>query len=298
MQWQEISWVVRAEDRDVLEEILQEHDVLAISASGADNEAVFESSPVDAAVWSRVRVTALLAAQRDLQPLCTAVHAALGARVGDRQERRFEDRDWIAEWSRALEPQCFADRLWVVPRHRRPPPDAQRVVFMDPGLAFGSGTHETTRMCLDWLVRADLQGREVLDYSCGSGLLGIAALVCGAAGVVACDTDPLALQVTRDNARHNAVLPLLTAGLPKEIADRTGDVLLANILLDALLDYAPHFARSVRSGGTLLLSGILDRQLETVLEAYGAAFEEFDVRRSGEWVCVVCRRRLTNDRGR
>jgi ribosomal protein L11 methyltransferase len=293
MDWQEVSWSVQNPDRQALEDLLQELGALVVSTSGSAQEAVFESTPVDQPGWQQVRVTALFEATRALQPVMDAVQAALTGRATDPARRTLRDRDWVREWSRGLQPQCFADRLWVVPREQQAPEAATCVVHMDPGLAFGSGTHETTRLCLEWLVQQDLRGRTVLDYGCGSGLLGIAALKCGAARVVACDNDPQAVQVTRDNARRNDVTDRLTVGLPDEIAAHSGDILLANILLEALLGYAEHFARCVLPGGQLVLSGVLFDQLATLLQAYEADFEDFDVRRIGEWVCVIGQRRVT-----
>jgi ribosomal protein L11 methyltransferase len=295
VDWREVSWLVQAEDRDVLEELLQELGALAVSTAAASRQAVFESPGSAEPVWRRVRVTALFEASRDLGAVDASVQTVLNGRATERQQRSFHDRDWVQEWSRGLRTRCFADRIWVVPCDQRPPEAASCVVFMDPGLAFGSGTHETTRMCLEWLAQADLQGRHVLDYGCGSGLLGIAALKRGAASVVGCDTDARALQVTRDNARRNEVADRLSAGFPDDIADRCGDVLMANILLDALRDYATLFARCVVPGGTIVLSGVLTQQLDELLEVYAEAFEAFEVRRLHEWVCVVGRRRLTKD---
>jgi ribosomal protein L11 methyltransferase len=181
------------------------------------------------------------------------------------------ERDWVRDTQAQFAPQSIG-RLWIVPSWHTPPADAQAVLRLDPGVAFGTGSHPTTRLCLAWLEGRDLGGCRLLDYGCGSGILGIAALRLGAAAATATDIDPQALETAAQNARANGVALAVCA--PDHLAGVAGgpfDIVVANILAVPLMVLAPVLAGLLRPGGTLLLSGILERQLEDVVAAYRAS---------------------------
>ncbi|MEW6692942.1 MAG: 50S ribosomal protein L11 methyltransferase, partial [Pseudomonadota bacterium] len=186
-----------------------------------------------------------------------------------------EDQDWERAWMDQFQPLRFGEKLWIVPSWIEAP-DAEAVnILLDPGLAFGTGTHPTTALCLEWLDGADMAGKTVLDYGCGSGILAIAALKLGATDAWGIDIDPQALTATRDNAARNGIeASRLHTGLPGALPkDALFDVLLANILMGPLIELAPTLTGHVRPGGRLVLSGLLGEQAEEVMAAYAADFD-------------------------
>jgi ribosomal protein L11 methyltransferase len=175
-----------------------------------------------------------------------------------------------------FKPLCFGPRLWICPSWL-PIPDPEAVnILLDPGLAFGTGTHPTTALCLEWLANTNLNQAQIIDYGCGSGILAIAALKLGAAGAIAVDHDPQALLAARENATRNAVAPYLQTLSPSELTETRADFLIANILADPLLELAPCFARLVSPGGRLALSGITQDQVQQLAQAYNYWFT-FDI---------------------
>jgi ribosomal protein L11 methyltransferase len=203
-----------------------------------------------------------------------------------------EEADWANRWRQHAARECFGERLWLLPRHDPQPTGASRVLRLDPGLAFGSGTHPTTRLCLDWLAGRELGGLDVLDFGCGSGILGLAALTLGCRSVLAVDHDPQALLATRDNAAYNALADgRLTVGTGELVDGRRFDVVLANILAGPLVDLAGKLRSALRPGGQLVLSGLLAEQVPEVAGAYpeldfgSPSFEQDDA--GGCWACLV-----------
>ena len=293
--WQEVSWIVPSEHRALLEEHLEAHGAMAISAHNATQEPSFESEPGVDPDWQSVRVVALFGETPAAEGILHAIEKVLGHCITAGQARRFEDRDWVADWSQSLQPQCFGERLWVVPHGQEVPQQAEVVVRLDPGMAFGSGTHETTRLCLEWLVQQELDGCTVVDYGCGSGILGIAALRLGARRVLACDIDLQAIEATAENARRNAVSADLQVSRPENMELQPADIVLANILLQALVDHAAVLAQHVRADGRLVLSGVLQSQLGILTPAFASNFTDFQVQTRNDWCCVVARRRCVRD---
>ena len=204
----------------------------------------------------------------------------------DWQFLELADRDWQREWMHDWLPLRFGERLWIYPSHHQPPDTHTSVVFLDPGLAFGSGTHATTALCLEWLDAQTLHQRTVLDYGSGSGVLAIAALVLGAQSALAVDNDPQALQATRDNAERNGVDARLSVLSDDPWCNLRVDTVVANILAGPLVQLAPRLAASHRQGGALALTGILHDQQQQVRSAYSGwyAFDQPEVR--DNWVLL------------
>jgi ribosomal protein L11 methyltransferase len=222
-------------------------------------------------LWPTVRLRALF--QEDADP--RAIEAGLVELLPRTTLLRFEvleDRPWEREWLRDFHPMRFGRRLWVCPDGQAAD-DANAVrVALDPGLAFGTGTHPTTALCLEWLDGSELRGCRVIDYGCGSGILAIAALKLGAAGALAYDIDPQARLATRDNAVRNGVADRLTITVTAPQEPESCDVLVANILAGPLTDLADRFATLLRPGGRIALCGLLPEQAESVAVAYGPWF--------------------------
>ncbi|MGH8631819.1 MAG: 50S ribosomal protein L11 methyltransferase [Burkholderiales bacterium] len=246
---------------------------VADAAAGTDRECpIFAESGDDAlSGWSRNRLTALFPADADLAAALAAASKLAARSLPEYRVKLLDDQDWVHLTQRQFAPMRISNRLWIVPSwHRAPEPGAINIV-LDPGLAFGTGSHPTTRLCLRWLDEWLESGQSVVDYGCGSGILAIAAAKLGASRVTGVDIDPQALQSSRYNARlNNIAAAFISAADP---APDPADVVLANILSSPLKVLAPLLAGLVRSGGRLVLSGVLAAQAEDVAQAYSAWFE-------------------------
>lgn len=254
------------------EEALFDLGALSVTLEDAADDPVLEPAPGETPLWPTIRVKALFPSDADREWISSMV----ARRVPGTPAAQFErvaDKAWEREWLKDFAPMRFGRRLWVCPGGL-PAADPGAVrIELDPGLAFGTGTHPTTAMCLEWLDGHEPLGKDVVDYGCGSGILAIAALKLGAARVRAVDIDPQALIATRENALHNGIEAGLTVTDDPDLPGHSADLLVANILAGPLVDLAPRFARAVRPGGAVVLSGILAEQAETVTGAYRACFD-------------------------
>ena len=287
--------VVPASDTEVaaLEDALLERGALSVSVAARDDLTPRFHTPgePEPALWAHCEVEALFDAATDGQALLAALQHAGFARLGARYEM-LADEDWQQRFRQQFAPMRFAGDLWVVPSWHQPPPGARHVIALDPGMAFGTGTHPTTALCLDWLGEAaGVAGASVLDYGCGSGILAIAAARLGAASVFGLDIDPEACKVAQANARENAC-PGIQFGLPEALLpDQRFDVLVANILLNPLLALSSALAARLTTGGRIGLSGILVEQLTDLEAAYAPWFELDPPRQREEWAFLSGRRR-------
>lgn len=253
----------------------------AVTLTDAGDDPVLEPAPGATPLWRRVRISGLFDASLDCVRLVESLRAALPAATAIDAEP-VPDEDWLRSGMRDYRPLRFGSRLWICPTGTRAPAADAIVVELDPGMAFGSGTHPTTALCLEWLDGADLRGTHVIDYGCGSGVLAIAALRLGAARAEALDIDPQALIASADNARRNNVAGQLSIATPDRVSGTPADVLVANILARPLIELAPRFATLVRPGGRLVLSGLLDSQGSEVRAACAPWFEwDSDATRDG-----------------
>lgn len=262
------------EDRiEDVSDALEALDALSVSVEDADAQTPAERAlfgepgmPAPKAGWQRSRVVALFAQEplaREAAELLQPQDFFAGCEVVG--VRPVADQDWVRLTQSQFSPVDITPTFWIVPSWHEPPAAAREVIRLDPGLAFGTGTHPTTRMCLRWIASRDLAGQRVLDYGCGSGILAIGAAKFGASEIVAVDIDPAAVESTQINAANNHVV--LQAGLP-EAAQGVYDVVLANILATPLKVLAPLLCAHVAAGGHLVLAGILDRQAEELQQAY------------------------------
>jgi ribosomal protein L11 methyltransferase len=278
-----------------VEALLEGLGALSVTLTDAGDEPQLELLPGEEKLWSETIVTGLFAASVDQQRLVEALQqAAEKRRIPMRVAcERLDDQPWERAWMENFRAMRFGRRLWVVPTGQQAPVDDRQAVVMhlDPGLAFGSGSHATTALCLQWLDATPVTGRTVIDYGCGSGILGIAALLLGAADVVAIDHDPQALTASRQNALDNGVSDRLLL-LPADAAGgRQGDILVANILASVLVELAPRLAGMVKPGGEIALSGILNDQAEMVQHAYAEDFSLEQPRQLEGWLLITGRRR-------
>jgi ribosomal protein L11 methyltransferase len=277
------------------DELLLAHGAQAVSYVDAEDDPVLEPAPGETPLWSNTVTIGLFSDDTDLTPVIAGLRELLpdgaAARFAD---ELIEDQDWIRIWLKDCPPLKFGERLWVVPHEKVAEVTQADAVLLrlDPGLAFGTGTHPTTALCLEWLASQDLSGKTVLDYGCGSGVLAIAALLLGAERAVCVDIDPQALIATRSNAADNGVADRVTALLPGDFVPFAADIVVANILAGPLVQLAPLLASSIAPGGRLALAGLLDRHAAEIHDAYDSWFDfDDDVSREG-WTRISARCRM------
>jgi ribosomal protein L11 methyltransferase len=258
----------------------------------AADQPVWEPLPGETPLWSNLRVTGLFDAQTDPHTLKAVLRQLLGDKnFPTCRVESLENRDWVRAWLDDFQSMRFGRRLWVCPTAAAAPAAEATIIWLDPGLAFGTGTHPTTALCLEWLDGADLDVKTVIDYGCGSGILAIAAAKLGAGQVWAVDIDPQALLATEANAVRNQVREILVLGNPVALPTTPVDILLANILAGSLIELAPRFSTLVRPQGHLVLSGILSEQAGQVQAAYAPWFDFATSRRREEWILLQAVRR-------
>ncbi|HSE12046.1 MAG TPA: 50S ribosomal protein L11 methyltransferase [Rudaea sp.] len=292
MSWLELSLTLRADLQARFEAALEDLGALSVTLADAnadtpDERAIFEPGVGQTPLWNDVVLQALFGADVDRAGLVHALADLVPELAPDQIAfREVADQDWTRAWMDQFQPMRFGRRLWIYPWNIDPPAaDADAVIVrLDPGLAFGTGTHPTTALCLEWLDATDLAGKTVIDYGCGSGVLALAAVKLGAARVTAVDNDDQALAATRDNAERNGIDDKVDLYTPDAMPANTTDVLVANILAGPLHDLAPRFAGLLKPGGALALSGILGGQEHELLARYGEWFDAFTVVVRGGWV--------------
>ncbi|GMG85709.1 50S ribosomal protein L11 methyltransferase [Biformimicrobium ophioploci] len=243
----------------------------AVSVTLQDNadQPVLEPALGETPLWDATRVTGLFDADIDTRVTEARAASHLCEPLPNARWEQLEDKDWEREWMEHYHPIQCGERLWVCPSWREPPEADGVNLMLDPGLAFGTGTHPTTFLCLGWLDGAPLAGKTVLDYGCGSGILGIAALLLGAERAAGTDIDPQALLASRENLRRNGLAEdRFPVYLPQDLPQAENDIVVANILAGPLVELAPDLIRQLKPGGRLCLSGILQSQAEAVKSAY------------------------------
>jgi ribosomal protein L11 methyltransferase len=287
----EIEFPLGALSPETVEDALTEVGSSSVTFSDRGDEPVLEPGPGEVRLWSDTQVRALFDDSHDALDCLARLAERLGPHIAaTARVRAVENRDWERVWLRDWKAMRFGRRLWVCPTSEEPPSDPQAVVVrLDPGLAFGTGTHPTTALCLQMLDALPLAGRSVIDYGCGSGILGIAALKLGAAHVVGVDLDPQALIATRDNAARNGVADKLeTQGVPATLVPAS--CVLANILAQPLIELEPILTAACEMRADLFLSGLLKSQAYAVRAAYSARFDIVQVFGREDWCCIHARR--------
>lgn len=278
---------------EAVETALLEAGAISITLSDRGDEPVLEPKPGEIRLWSDTLVRALFDEADDPAFTLGRLARTIGGHVTEYATvRGVESRDWERVWLADWKPMRFGRRLWVCPTAVAPPEDPHAVVVrLDPGLAFGTGTHPTTALCLQMLDAMPLAGRCMIDYGCGSGILAVAALKLGAARAVAVDLDPQALVATRENAVRNGVAERLEVrGVPADL--EAASCVFANILADPLIELAPVLTAACSLGGDLFLSGLLKTQAFAVKAAYAASFAIVQVIGRDDW-CGIHARRTT-----
>ncbi|EKF9179205.1 50S ribosomal protein L11 methyltransferase [Vibrio cholerae] len=294
MPWIQIKLNATNDNAEAIGDMLMEETgAVSVTFLDAKDTPVFEPLPGETRLWGDTDVVALYEADMDTSLILQQIKASNMLAEGFAHKvEQVENKDWEREWMDNFHPMQFGRRLWICPSWREVP-DPQAVnVMLDPGLAFGTGTHPTTALCLEWLDNLDLSGKTVIDFGCGSGILAIAAIKLGAAKVIGIDIDPQALLASKDNAARNGVEDQIEVYLPKDQPEGlVADVVVANILAGPLRELSPIIKGLLKPGGQLAMSGILDTQAESVAEFYRDDLELDPIAEKSEW-CRISGRKL------
>ena len=305
MPWLQLTLPVSQAEHPRYESALEDAGALSVTLADADaetpdEEAIFEPGVGETPLWQQMVLTALFEGDTDAEWLLSELNTLDGALDWSQAQLEIvEDQDWERAWLDQFQPMRFGARTWIVPWNHDLPVEAlvedAAVVRLDPGLAFGSGTHPTTALCLAWLDGLADQGKlrdiDVLDFGCGSGILALAALKLGAKHAIGIDNDPQAIIATRDNAERNGLADHVDVYLPDEAPTRTYPVVVANILASALDQLAETISAQVAPGGVLAMSGILKGQEDELLIRFAPWFEQLEVAQQEDWVRISGRRR-------
>ncbi len=295
MHWIQLRLDTRPDAVAELEDHLLARGALAVTLEDNSNQPVLEPGVGETPLWQNTRLTALFTAETDANRIAANLPTDLLAPGSERHIEILEDKDWTREWMQHYQPLCFGGRLWVSPSWTEQPEAArsarQVTLLLDPGLAFGTGTHPTTALCLEALAQMALADTHIVDYGCGSGILAIAALKLGAARALGVDNDPQAISASRENATRNDIP---TAQLALQLSEKEidsawmqrADVVVANILAGPLAELAPTLLQLLKPGGTLLLSGLLEEQAQTLCAHYTPHITLEVAQERDGWVCL------------
>jgi len=285
MAWHQVSVITNELTAPELADVFSDLGAVSVTFMDAEDEPVYEPGIGETKIWSRTQVVALYELEAEPELIKTLVIQRFDPiLLNSWHYEPVADQAWERAWMEHFKPMKFADRLWVCPTGQEQHEAGSVCLILDPGLAFGTGTHPTTALCLEWLASHDLTGKTVIDYGCGSGILAIAALLLGAKQAYAVDIDPQALTATWDNAEKNQVQDRIECFLPNNFNPRLADVVLANILAKPLIEMASSICSLVGNTGQLVLSGILSEQAQSVLDAYQAEMAFGPITQNQDWV--------------
>lgn len=288
MSWLQLRVQATRENSDAIEDALLTAGAVSVTFEDLQDQPILEPALGETPLWDNTRVTGLFSADTDTDVATVIATADYGDNLPPYRWEILEDKDWEREWIENFHPIQCGQRLWICPSWRQPPEPNAVNLMLDPGLAFGTGTHPTTYLCLNWLDGLDLTDKVVVDYGCGSGILGIAALLLGAREVIAVDNDPQALVATQDNARRNQIAAdKIRTYLPE--AAPTGisaDVVVANILAGPLVELSPTLSALAKPGGLLALSGLIASQATVISDCYQQWFSLAPPAEKDGWICL------------
>lgn len=293
MPWIQLKINTSGANAEQIGDAMVESGAVSVTFQDTHDAPIFEPLPGETRLWGDTDVIGLYDAETDMKEIVALLEKSplLGHGFVHRIEQ-LEDKDWEREWMDNFHPMRFGERLWICPSWRDVPDENAVNVMLDPGLAFGTGTHPTTALCLEWLDGLDLTDKTVIDFGCGSGILAIAALKLGAKRAIGIDIDPQAILASKDNAERNGVADRLSLYLSKDQPENLkADVVVANILAGPLRELAPLISILPYEGGHLGLSGILSSQAQSVMEAYQSDFDLDPVKEKEEWCRITGIRR-------
>jgi ribosomal protein L11 methyltransferase len=294
MPWLQLNIITSRDQASRLENALLASGAASVTLQDNADQPILEPALGETPLWDNVKITGLYEADIDTAATTIKAQKNFGKALPEHAWELLEDKDWEREWMKNYHAIRCGEKLWICPSWQQPPEPDKVNLMLDPGLAFGTGTHPTTFMCLQWIDKQDFSGLRIMDYGCGSGILGIATLLLGAEQVIGVDIDHQALLATRENARRNQLAEdAMPVFLPARTPQQPVDVMLANILAGPLAELAPTLSGLTKTGGKLCLSGILAIQAETVMKAYEDWFDFDPITTQDEWVCLTA----TKNRG-
>lgn len=292
MSWLQLRFQIPGDRLEHVESWLENLGALSVTLRDAEDEPLFEPPPGALPIWSQIKVEVLFPADVDPALIRRELAQRLGHDPQAWSSETLKDQAWERTWMDQFTPMRFGERLWIVPSWHEPPETDAVNLLLDPGLAFGTGTHPTTALCLDWLDCHPPVDASVLDFGCGSGVLALAALKLGARDLVGVDIDEQALVASRDNMQRNGIdMSRLSLYLPDDFpAGGVYDLVMANILAEPLIALADKLVSHIRPGGEIILSGILKEQADSVMAAYAPIVRFIDIRQREDWVLLYGKR--------
>lgn len=288
MSWQQLDITTEPEHAEALADLLHECGALSVSFKDAGDQPLFQLTPEETPLWSHTQLIALFSQDQDLQTVIKTLREQPPFAILDCKISHLEEQDWVRQTQKNFPPQCFSEKLWIIPSWCNHAHYNSPKIIIDPGLAFGTGTHPTTALCLKWLAAHAPKNLTVMDYGSGSGILALAALALGAKRVYAVDHDPQALEATQNNATLNHFRPnALHVCLPEDVPTLKANLIIANILSQPLIELAPKISALAHRNATLLLSGLLTTEIDAIATAYASRFKVASASVKEEWAAVV-----------
>lgn len=296
MPWIQAIVDVQSDKASELEDLLMAIGAQAVTMRDGANQPIYEPKLGTTPLWDKVVLVALFDAEQPLAVQMTQLKELYEGEYGETfptfKIEQVEDKDWVREWMDTFKPMPFGKRLWICPSWLEPEDPAAINLKLDPGLAFGTGTHATTSLCLKWLDGQDVSDQSVVDFGCGSGILGIAAMLLGAKNLVGIDIDPQAILASNENTERNGIdHNLVSYHLPEEAPDMQADIVLANILAGPLVELKEAILSYLLPGGDLVLSGILASQAQTVADAYATECDNIEIQEEDGWVRITAQKK-------
>ncbi len=293
MSWQQLHCQTLKQHETAISTLLEAAGAISVTYQDAEDNPVLEPLPGETPLWEHLVITGMFEAEKDLAHLVTRLHQQFPNELQIHTET-LADQQWERTWMEHFQPMKFGNSLWIYPTHCDRPNDGSTQIILDPGLAFGTGTHPTTALCLEWLDQHPPKDLTLIDYGCGSGILAIAAIKLGAQHVIATDIDEQAFIATKGNMQTNDIPQQCIASyLPEHIPARQVDIVLANILSAPLTELAPTLAHLLKTNGQIVLSGILAEQEQSIINAYTPFFSNLEVTTSDVWLRVTGKRNTT-----
>ena len=286
-EYHQIEFNIAKDDLAETEKILESYQPLSISIQGFGEEKIYEPLPGEMPIWEKIRVKAMYQNIKNLSDLENEIINKTKIKIlNNKVIKTIGEKDWQEEWVQSSKPMRFGEKLWIYPDHLIDNLEGKVCVNLNPGLAFGTGSHPTTRLCLEWLEKSNLDQKSVLDYGCGSGILGISAIKLGAKSVTAIDLDPQAVIASKNNAEKNHVQQEIEITDNNKTIEKNFNIIVANILAKPLIELAPYFYKKLNKEGAICLSGILEGQINIIKDAYLKYFNLSEIKIKDGWVMM------------
>ena len=286
-EYHQIEFNIAKDDLTETEKILESYQPLSISIQGFGEEKIYEPLPGEMPIWEKIRVKAMYQNIKNLSDLENEIINKTNIKtLNNKVIKAIGEKDWQEEWVQSSKPMRFGEKLWIYPDHLIDNLEGKVCVNLNPGLAFGTGSHPTTRLCLEWLEKSNLDQKSVLDYGCGSGILGISAIKLGAKSVTAIDIDPQAVIASKNNAEKNHVQQEIKITDNNKKIEKNFNIIVANILAKPLIELAPYFYKKLNQDGVICLSGILEGQINIIKDAYLKYFNLSEIKIKDGWVMM------------